>query len=96
MTRRAAVRKSCATSDLCASRYRRRKARKLRTWTFPAEALFARETREGRRGTCYAEVAKHASSARKVFPGAGISRPGCVPGGCTRRKRLRCAEENRG
>ena len=73
-------RKSLPRADLRARRYRGRKARKFRTWTFSAGALFAREMRECRRGNCYVEVAKHASSAREVFPETGISRPGCVPG----------------
>ena len=62
-------RKSLPRADLRALRYRRRKARKFRTWTFSAGAFFAREMRKGRRGICYAVVAKHACCARKVFSG---------------------------
>jgi hypothetical protein len=74
------------------------KARKFRTWTFSAEALFTRQMREGGRVNCYAEVAKHASSARGLSPErrdfthglrspaparATAGGPGCLPGGCS-------------
>ncbi len=49
MTQRSAVRKPSATADLRASRYRGRKARKFRTWTFSHEADFARLMRRCRK-----------------------------------------------
>ncbi len=97
MTRAGAASNPRVRADLRARRYCKRKARKFRTSTFSASALFAREMREGRRGNCYLEVAKHASCARAVFPETDISRSGCVPGPAadrragTRRKRVRCA-----
>ncbi len=46
MTRRGAVHKPRVTAELRARRYRRRKARKLRTWTFPHGADFTRLMRK--------------------------------------------------
>ncbi len=66
MTRMRSGLNPSARADLQAAPYRRRKARKFRTWTFSAGAILTREIREGRRGNCYPEVAKHASSARAV------------------------------
>ena len=65
----------------------------FRTWTFSAGAIFTGEMREGRRGICYAEVAKHASSARGLWDRMPT---GWLHAAHTRRKRLRYAEENWG
>ena len=67
MTNSGAIAKCNARAELCADPYRRRKARKFRTWTFSAGARFTREMRQSRRRMCYVEVAKHANCARGLF-----------------------------
>ncbi len=66
MTRRGAVRNPRVSNDLRARRYRGRKARMFRTWTFPNGADFARLMRKCRKSLPRADLRAHRYRRRKA------------------------------